>query len=143
MWFQSETVPKFLLTSTASQKADQASAKIRSSRTNRDREIMEKVDNDSESVKEELAECQHLLDDMHAEHGRQEIFNFSLLNLDTKEISKKLNEVFASFNCAAKINIALGFLLQNIEKNDYRYFIRMKITHCWTEFFCYGIKTIY
>ena len=90
--------------------------------TNRVREIMEKIDNDSESLKEELAACQHLLDDMHAEHGRQEVFNFSLLNLDTKEINEKLNEVFANLNCAVKINLALGFLLQNIETNDYRYF---------------------
>ena len=72
---------------------------------------MEKIDNDSESWKEELAACQHLLDDMHAEHGRQEVFNFSLSNLDTKEINEKLSEVFAKLNCAAKINIALGFLL--------------------------------
>ena len=83
---------------------------------------MGKIDNDSESVKEESAACQHLLDDMHAEHGRQEVFNFNLSNLDTKEINEKLNEVFAKLNCAAKINIAFGFLLQNIETNDYRYF---------------------
>ena len=50
---------------------------------------MQKVDNDSESLKEELAACQHLLDDMHAEHGREEVFNFSLSDLDTKEINKK------------------------------------------------------
>ena len=103
-------------------KVHQASAKIGSSSTNRVREIMQKVDNDSESLKEELAACQHLLDDMHAEHGRQEVFNFSLSDLDTKEVNKKLDEVFANLNCAAKINLALGFLLQNIETNDYRYY---------------------
>ena len=83
---------------------------------------MEKVDNDSQSLKEELAACQHLLDNMHSEHGRQEVFNFNLSDLDNKKINEKLNEVFANLNCAAKINIALGFLLQNIERNDYRYF---------------------
>ena len=83
---------------------------------------MEKVGNDSESLKEELTACQHLLDDMHAEHGRQEVFKFSLLDLDNKKINETLNEVFANLNCAAKIKIALGFLLQNIETNDYRYF---------------------
>ena len=82
---------------------------------------MQKVDNDSESLKEELAACQPLLDNMHAEHGRREVFNFSISDLDTKEINKKLDEVFANLNCAAKINLALGFLLQNIESNDYRY----------------------
>ena len=101
--------------------AHRSSTQIGSSSTNRVREIMEKVDNDSESLKK-LAACQHLLDDMHAEHGRQEVFNFSLLDLDNKKINEKLNEVFANLNCAAKISIALGFLLQNIETNDYRYF---------------------
>ena len=82
---------------------------------------MEKIDNDSESLKEELAACQHLFDNVHAEHGRQEVFNFSLSNLDTKEINEKLIEVFANLDCAAKINIALGFLLKNIETNVYRH----------------------
>ena len=103
-------------------KAHRARTKIGSSSTNRVREIMEKVDNDSESLKEELAACQHLLDNMHAEHGRQEVFNLSLSDLDNKKINERLNEVFVNLNCAAKINKALGFLLQNIETNDYRYF---------------------
>ena len=114
--------PSFYSLQLHRKKAHQASTKVGSSSTKRVCEIMEKNDNDSESLKEELAACQHLLDDMHAEHGRQEVFNFSLLNLDTKEINEKLNEIFANLNCAAKINIALGFLLQNIETNDYRYF---------------------
>ena len=114
--------PSFYSLQLHHKKAHQASTKVGSSSTNRVREIMEKINKDSELLKEELAACQHLLDDMHAEHGRQEVFNFSLLNLDTKEINEKLNEVFANLNCAANINIALGFLLQNIETNDYRYF---------------------
>ena len=114
--------PSFYSLQLHRKKVHQASTKIGSSSTNRVREIMQKVDNDSESLKEELAACQHLLDDMHAEHGRQEVFNFSLSDLETKEINKKLDEVFANLNCAAKINLALGFLLQNIETNDYRYY---------------------
>ena len=47
----------------------QASTKIGYSKTNRVREIMEKVDNDSESLIEELAACQHLPFAMPAEHG--------------------------------------------------------------------------
>ena len=97
---------------------------------------MQEVDNDSESLMEELAACQHLLVNMHAEHGRHEVFNFSLTNLDTKKINQKLNEVFANLSCAAKINIALGFLLQNIETNGYRYFYPHENNLCWTELFC-------
>ena len=80
---------------------------------------MEKIDNDSKSLKEELAACQHLLDDMHAEHGRQKVFNFSLSDLDNKMINEKINEVFTNLNCAAKVNLALGFILRNVETNDY------------------------
>ena len=114
--------PSFYSLQLHRRKVHQASTKIGSSSTSRVREIMQKVDNDSESLKEELAARQHLLDDMHAEHGRQEIFNFSLSDLDTKKINEKLDQVFANLNCAAKINLALGFLLQNIETNDYRYY---------------------
>ena len=100
----------------------QTSTKIESSNTNRVREIMEKVDNDSESLNEELADCQHLLDDMHAEHGRKEVFNFSLSDLDNKKINEKLDEVFTKLKRAAKVNLALAFILQNIKTNDYRYY---------------------
>ena len=78
---------------------------------------MEKVDNDSESLNEELAACQHLLDDMHAEHGRQEVFNFSLSDLDNKKINQKVDEVFTKLKCAVKVNLALGFILRNVETN--------------------------
>ena len=85
--------PSFYSLQLHGKKVHQASKKIGSSSTNRVSEIMEKIDNDCESLKE-LAACQHLLDDMHAEHGRQKVFNFSLSNLDTKGINEKLNEVF-------------------------------------------------
>ena len=83
---------------------------------------MEKFDNDSESLNEELAACQHLLDDMHDEHGRQEVFNFSLLDLDNKKFNEKIDEVFTKLKCAAKVNLALEFVLRNVEKNDYQYY---------------------
>ena len=81
--------PSFYSLQIHRKKVHQASTKIGSSSTNRVREIMQKVVNDSESLKEELTAIQHLFDDMHAEHGRQEVFNFSLSDLDTKEINKK------------------------------------------------------
>ena len=58
--------PSFYSLQLHRKEAHQACTKIGSSSTNRVREIMEKTDNDSESLKEELAACQHLLDDMHA-----------------------------------------------------------------------------
>ena len=41
---------------------------------------------------------------------------------DTKIINEKLEEVFNKLDSAAKINIALGFVLRNIETSEYRYF---------------------
>ena len=75
-------------------------------------------------MNEELAACQHLLDDMHAEHSRQEVFTFNLSDLNNKKIDEKLDEVFTKLKCAAKVSLALGFILQNIETNDYRYYYR-------------------
>ena len=42
--------------------------------------------------------------------------------LDTKIINEKLEEVFNKLDSAAKINIALGFVLRNIETGEYCYF---------------------
>ena len=35
---------------------------------------------------------------------------------------KKLDQVFEKLDCAAKINIALGFVLRNKETGEHRYF---------------------
>ena len=59
---------------------------------------------------------------MHAEHGRQEVFNFSLSDLDNKKISEKLDEVFTKLKCTVKVNLAFGFILQNVETNNYRFY---------------------
>ena len=53
--------------------------------------------------------------------GRHKIFNFQMSKLDTKIINKKLEGVFNKLDSAAKINIALGFVLRNIETGEYRY----------------------
>ena len=45
-----------------------------------------------------------------------------MFNLDTEIINEKLEVVFSKLDSRAKINIALGFILRNIEKGEYRYF---------------------
>ena len=45
-------------------------------------------------------------------NGRQKVFNFQTSKLDTKEINKKPDEIFNKLGSAAKINIALGFVLR-------------------------------
>ena len=56
------------------------------------------------------------------ENGKHKVFNFQMSKLDTKVINEKLEEVFNKLDSAAKINIALGFVLRNIKTGEYRYF---------------------
>ena len=56
------------------------------------------------------------------ENGRHRVFNFKLSKLDPNEINEKKKEVFEKLNCAAKVNLALGFILRNVDIDEYRYF---------------------
>ena len=56
------------------------------------------------------------------EKGRHQVFNFKLTKLDPHEINEKLNEVFEKLNCAATVNLALGFILRDVNTDEYRYF---------------------
>ena len=62
--------------------------------------IVEDEGEDGEKLKEELGACQNFLVDTEMEYG----------------------EVFNKLDSAAKINIALGFVLRNNETGKYRYF---------------------
>ena len=84
--------------------------------------IVEEEGEDGEKLKEELSACQHFLVDTEMENGRHKVFNFQMSKLDTKIINEKLEEVFNKLDSAAKINIALGYVLRNVETGDYRYY---------------------
>ena len=73
---------------------------------------MEEEGEDGEKLKEEISTCQHFLVKTEIENGGHKVFNFQLAKLDTKLIKEKLEEVFKKLDSAAKINIALGFVLQ-------------------------------
>ena len=73
--------------------------------------IVEEEGEDGEKLKEELSACQHFLVDTEMENGKHKVFNFQMSKLDTKIINEKLEEVFNKLDSAAKINIALGFVL--------------------------------
>ena len=71
---------------------------------------------------EKNSQCQHFLSDSEMENGRHNVYNFKLAELDSQTINDKLERVFESRKCSAKINIALGFVLRNREKGQYCYF---------------------
>ena len=83
---------------------------------------MEEEGENGEKLKEELSACQQFLVDTEMENERHKVFNFQMSKLDTKIINEKLEEVFNKLDSAAKTNIALGFVLRNIETDDYQYF---------------------
>ena len=75
------------------------------------------------------------------ENGRHKVFNFQLSKLDTNLVNEKLDQVFEKLDCTAKINIALGFGLCNIEMSEYRYFYaHKKITHSLINLYYFVLK---
>ena len=56
--------------------------------------------------------------DTEIENGRHKEINLQISELDTKIVTDKHEEVFNKLHSATKINIALGFVLRNIETGD-------------------------
>ena len=82
----------------------------------------EELKNDNEQLQQELSACQHFFGDTDMENGKHQVFNFKLPKLNPHEINKMLKEVFENLNCAAKVKLALGFILRNVDTDEYRYF---------------------
>ena len=83
---------------------------------------MEEEGEDGEKLKKESSACQHFLVKTEMENGRHKVFNVQMSKLDTKIINEKLEEVFNKLDSAAKINVALEFVLRNVETGEYRYY---------------------
>ena len=79
-------------------------------------------DIDDHSLKEELRACEHFLVDSEFERGRHKVFNYAVETLNTEIVNDKLDNFFYNLKCAAKVNLAFGFLLKNLEDGRYRYF---------------------
>ena len=50
------------------------------------------------------------------------MFNFAVNNLTAQVIEENLDRVLDEIKCVAKLNLALGFILKNIEDGKFRYF---------------------
>ena len=79
-------------------------------------------DVDDQSLREELQSCRHFLVDSEIQKGRHSVFNLAVNNLTAKVIEEKLDRVLDKLKCVAKLNLALGFILKNIEDGKFRYF---------------------
>ena len=82
---------------------------------------------DSDQLRDELMACHTFLTDTEMENGRRhKAFIFQFLKLDSNLVDENLDHVFEKLDCAAKITIALGFVLPSIEIGDYRFFYAHK-----------------
>ena len=79
-------------------------------------------DVDDQILREEMEPCKHFLTDTELEDGRHRVFNFAMSSFDMPLLNDKLDYVFKELKCAAKVNLAFGFVLKNIEDWMCRYF---------------------
>ena len=79
-------------------------------------------DVDDQSLREELESCKHFLTDTEMENGRHRVFNFAMSSFDVSLLNDKLDYVFEELKCAAKVTLAFGFVMKNIEEGMCRYF---------------------
>ena len=80
------------------------------------------LENDDADLKEELHACQHFLVDSELEKGRHRVFNFAMSTFDNPLINQKLDLTIKGLKCVAKVNLAFGFVLKNVEDGSCRYF---------------------
>ena len=77
-------------------------------------------DVDEASLKGEMETCKHFLVDTEMENGRHRVYNFAMDTLDPKHLLAKLDAVFDGLKCAAKLNVAFGFVLGKVEEGSCR-----------------------
>ena len=73
-------------------------------------------------LREELRSCQHFLVDSELERARHKVLNYAVETLNETIVNEKLDHFFDNLKCAAKVNLAFGFILKNIEDGRFRYF---------------------
>ena len=77
---------------------------------------------DDQSLREQLESCKHFLTDTEMENGRHRVFNFAISSFDISSLNDKLGYVFKELKCAAKVDLAFGFVLKNIGDGTCRCF---------------------
>ena len=86
-------------------------------------DVEDKVgDIDYQSWREKLEPCKHFLTDTEMDNGRHRVFNFAMSSFDMSLLNDKVDFVFKELNCAAKTNLAFGFVLENVEDGSCRHF---------------------
>ena len=79
-------------------------------------------DVEDDRLREELRSCQHFSMDSEIGRARNKVFNYAVETLNETIVNEKLDHFFNILKCAAKVNLAFGFILVNIETGGFRYF---------------------
>ena len=77
-------------------------------------------------LRENLRSCQRLLVDSELERARHKVFNCAVEFLNETIVNQKLDPFFNNLKCAAKVSLAFGFILKNMEDGGVRYFYAHK-----------------
>ena len=80
-----------------------------------------KGDVEDHRLREELRSCQHFFVDSELERARLKVFNYAVETLNETVVNAKLDHFFNNLNYAAKMNLAFGFILKNLEDGGFRY----------------------
>ena len=73
-------------------------------------------------LREELRSCQHFFVDSEIGRARHKVFNNAVETLNETFVNEKLDHLFNNLKCAAKVNLAFGFILKSVEDGGLRYF---------------------
>ena len=84
-------------------------------------DIMNKVDD--ANLKKELRSYQHFLVDSKLERARHKVFIYAIENLNAKILDEKRDHFSNNLKCVAKVILAFGFILRNIEDGGIRCFL--------------------
>ena len=77
-------------------------------------------------LREELRSCQQFLVDSELERARHKVFNYPVETLNETIVNEKFDHFFKNLICAAKVNLAFGFVIENLEDGGFRYFYAHK-----------------
>ena len=84
-------------------------------------------------LREELRSCQHFLVDSELERARHKVFNYAVEILNEAIVNKKLDHFFNNLKCAAKVNLAFGFILKKTEHGGADISTHPKTIPCWID----------
>ena len=69
----------------------------------------------NKNLQDEIQSGKYILVDSEINKARLKVFNYAIETRSTKIVEEKLDHVFKKYNCAARVNLAFGFILMNIE----------------------------